>query len=193
MKIAAMCWLVLALPPGASVAGPINIVRNPGFESGIDFWKMFHFALGPNEKWAHSGTRQARLTFCDTPDCLDTFNEGAFITQALATTPGEHYDLSFWVRSISGESGFSVFWDGALLFKSGTPNGPMLEYVFAGLEARSDLTLLQIHAYNTLDEHVSFDDFVVTASDGVAVHEPSVWSLLIAGMGVLAAARVRKS
>lgn len=195
MKIAALCWLTLAtfaLLPGASVATPINLVQNPGFESGIDHWGMHHFSLGPNERWAHTGLRMARLTFCGTPDCLDTLDEGAFITQTLSTTPGERYDLRFWVRSVLGDSGFSIFWDGALLASAGTPNGPMREVVFAGLEASAARTMLQIHAYNTLDEHVSFDDFAVTASEGVAVHEPGVWSLLIAGIGVLIAARARK-
>jgi len=192
MKIAAICLMALALLPGASIASPINIVQNAGFELGRDHWSTFHFSIGTNERWARTGTALARLTFCDTANCLDKLDEGAFISQVLSTTPGEDYDLSFWVRSYTGESGFSVFWDGALLFKSGTPNGPMREYVFSGLEASSGRTLLQIHGYNTLDEHVSFDDFRVAASEGVAVHEPSVWSLLIAGMGVLAAARARK-
>jgi hypothetical protein len=185
--IPAILWLF------AGAAGATNIVSNPGFEQGNVGWDYEHFALVNNAMWAHTDPGMARLTYCNHADCLDTLNNGAFFGQVLHTTAGEYYDLSFWVRSFTGESRFSVFWDGALLTETGTPNGPMLQYRFSGLVASANATLLQMHGYNSLNQHMSFDDFIVVdaaaatapVTPALAVPEPAAYALLLAGLGAL--------
>ena len=193
MNIPARLIMSAALCLYAGSAAAINIVQNPGFELGADSWDYEHFALGPSPLWAHTDPGMARLTYCASQSCLDTLNAGAFIGQLLATTPGEYYDLSFWVRSFTGESRLSVFWDGALVTQTGTPNGPMLQYSFTGLVASANATLLQVHGYNSLDQHMAFDDFSVVQSaealaspaPALAVTEPGTYGLLLAALGAL--------
>jgi hypothetical protein len=196
----------------AGPAAATNIVQNPGFEQGTASWDYEHFALGPSPLWAHTDPGMARLTYCASESCLDTLNSGAYIGQLLATTPGQFYELSFWVRSFTGESRLSVFWDGVLLTETGTPNGPMLQYSFSGLVASANATLLQLHGYNSLNQHMSFDDFSVVQTAGAgapmapaapatpaapaavqAVSEPGVYALLLAALGALVVAKRRKS
>ena len=185
----------------AGSAAATNIVQNPGFEQGTTGWDYQHFVLRPSALWAHTDPGMARLTYCSGPSCLDTLNAGAYIGQLLATTPGQSYELSFWVRSFTGESRLSVFWDGALLAETGTPNGPMLQYNFSGLVASANATLLQLHGYNSLDQHMSFDDFSVvqtvaapepSAPAALAVAEPGAIALLLAALGALAWVRRRE-
>ncbi len=98
-----------------------------------------------------------------------------------------------------------MFWDGALIAQTGTSNGPMLKYSFSGLVASANATLLQLHGYNSLNKHMSFDDFSVTSVAGLpppgaptaepeqAVAEPAGLALLLAGIGALVVATRRRS
>jgi hypothetical protein len=183
-----------ALLSVCSAAAATNIVQNPGFEQGTAGWDYEHFALGPSPLWAHTDPGMARLSYCNHSACLDTLNVGAFIGQLLPTAAGDSYDLSFWVRSFTGASRFSVFWDGALIEQTGTPNGPMLKYSFTGLVASANATLLQLHGYNSLNQHMSFDDFhvakaavpsIAPAAPALAVPEPPATALLLAGLGMM--------
>jgi len=193
MTISARIILSAVLLLCADAAASTNIVQNPGFEQGYADWEAVDFSLSPSPLWAHTDPGMARLTFCSQAGCLDTLNSGAFIGQLLSTTAGNSYDVSFWVRSFTGESRFSVFWDGALLEDTGTPNGPMLQYRFSGLVASANATLLQLHGYNSLDQHMSFDDFSVVQvleappqpAPALAVAEPGAYALLLAGLGAL--------
>ncbi len=180
-------------------AAAINLVQNPGFEQGVAGWHYDRFAIGPNPLWAHSAPGMARLTLCATESCLDTTNHGAFLSQQLATTAGQAYELSFWVRSFTGASRLSVFWDGGLLSETGTPDGPMLQYSFSGLVASANATMLEVHGYNSLNEHMSFDDFSVVPSirslapaPALEVAEPGAFALLLAAVGALVHTRRRK-
>lgn len=167
--VPALLWLC------AGAAAANNIVQNPGFEDAGAGWEAEHFGFGYRPLWAHTEPGMARLTYCDQPDCLTRLNRGAYIGQLLATGAGAHYDLSFWVRSFTGESRFSVFWDGALLTETGTPNGPMLQYRFSALVASANATLLQVHGYNSINEHMAFDDFSVV--NAVPMPAPAVPAL----------------
>lgn len=199
MNIPASLVLSAALLLCGDAAAATNIVQNPGFEQGDANWEAENFSLGPSPLWAHTDPGMARLTYCSGAGCLDTLNGGAYIGQLLSTTAGQSYDLGFWVRSFTGGSRFSVFWDGALLEETGTPNGPMLQYRFSGLVASANATLLQLHGYNSLDQHMSFDDFSVVQVGGaalqpppaLAVAEPGAYALLLAGMVALVFVRRR--
>jgi hypothetical protein len=181
MNIPARLLMGAALWLCAGSAAATNIVQNPGFELGTAGRDDEHFALGPSPLWAHTDPGMARLSYCASPSCLDTLNSGAFVGQLLATTPGRFYDLSFW--------------DGAMLGETGTPNGPMRQYSFSALVASASATLLQLHGTNSLNQHMSFDDFSVVQvgalpvvpapAPGLAVSEPGAYALLLAGLGAL--------
>lgn len=197
-RAAATAALLLASATAGAALMPVNIVLNPGFELGALHWKYMHFLFMPQPLWAHTEPRVARLTYCDHDNCLDKLNKGAYFSQVLNTAPGQLYDLSFWVRSFAGESRFSVFWDGMLLTATGTPNGPMQQYTFTGLAASGAGTQLQVHGYNSIHQHMSFDDFsVVLHSPPVipqepqAVSEPGMYALILLALGGMALAMRR--
>lgn len=197
MSIASKILMCAALLGGAGAATATNIVQNPGFEQGVLGWEYRQFAFYTSPLWAHTDPGMARLTYCSRADvCLDDLFGGAFVGQLLATTPGQLYDLSFWVRSFEGDSRISVFWDGVQMFKTPTPNGPMLQYSLSGLMASANATYLEVHAYNDTDRHLSLDDFSVAQvaappSVGAppptvfAISEPGVFGLLLAALGVM--------
>lgn len=181
---------------GAWPAGATNIIQNPGFEQGALGWTYNNFVFVSNPLWAHTGTQAARLTYCSVVStCLDEVFSGAYVGQVLDTTPGQRYDLSFWVRSFTGDARLSVFWDGAELMKGPTPNGPMVQYTFSGLSASAGATLLEVHGYNDINKYLSFDDFIVTQAvapptptgpgASVPVSEPGIFGLMLAGVGAL--------
>ena len=150
---------------------------------------------------AHTGPGVAGMTFCSTPaSCLDNILSGAFIGQPLVTAPGQQYDLGFWVRSFAGDSRISAFWDGVELLTTPTPNGPTCQYTLAGLPARANAnanaTYLEVHAYNSTDQHVSFDDFSMVRLNAapppvappafLAISEPGIYGLMLAALGAIA-------
>lgn len=191
--------VLLSLSAGMATAIPINLVQNPGFEQGAAGWNADHFQFVKDPLWAHSGTGAAKLTFCPTVDaCLDEVFSGAYVSQLIDTTPGEFYDLSFWVRSFNGDSHISVFWDGVQLAKTATPNGPMIQYSFSGLTASAGASLLEVHGSNLVTKYLSFDDFSLLqvpapelADPAVAISEPCIYPLMLAALGALVFVRRR--
>lgn len=187
--------LMLSSSLGSAAVMPVNIVQNPGFEEGSKHWKYAHFSFVPNPLWARTGPGVARLTYCDRANCIETLNLGAYVSQLLSTRPGDVYDLSFWVRSFSGESRLSVFWDGSMLTATGTPNGPMRRYSFSGLTASASATMLQVHGYNSINQHMSFDDFSVVKRNAIMpqmpdpplqpVNEPGIYALILLALGAM--------
>jgi len=198
-----MCplWVVVVILLGFSLSAEttfaaVNLVANPGFESGTTFvnWTWAgqgSHLIGNNSSLAHSGDRFAQL---------DTWYEHGWdsLSQSLATTPGATYELSFWLRHVNdvshGASEFEVLWDGTLVldlsFSSATPS--YTEYTQAVI-ASSDSTTLEFHY---LDPAVWFwlDDVSVEETAGPAVPEPStllLWSGLAAA-GLIGDWRRRK-
>ncbi len=203
--------VAMSLGVAAAPASATNIVLNPGFEQGGFGWDSSHYLFLTKPLWAYSGVGSARLSYCSRLDyCLDNLFEGAYLSQVLATRPGERYDMSFWVRSFAGDSRISVFWDGVELLKTPTPNGPMIQYSFSALAASAANTLLEVHSYNGTDQHLSFDEFSVTqvAPPGsqlppvgnqpppgnaapVHISEPGIYGLMLAALGALVMAQRR--
>ena len=203
MIIPSRTFLCAVLALAACPAAATNIVQNPGFEQGSLGWDSSHFSFVSNPLWAHTGNRGARLTYCSVnATCLDEVFSGAYVGQVLDTTPGELYNLSFWVRSFTGDARISVFWDGMELLKAPTPNGPMIQYTFSNLSASAGATLLEVHGYNETNKYLSLDDFSVLQvvapppatpgpgpGPGVAIVEPGVLGLMMAALGALLLSR----
>lgn len=194
-----LCAALASVPASACAT---NIVLNPGFEQGGLGWDSAHYLFLTKPLWAYSGVGSARLSYCSHLDyCLDTLFSGAYLSQVLATTPGERYDMSFWVRSFAGDSRISVFWDGVEILKSPTPNGPMIQYTFSALAASAANTLLEVHSYNGSDQHLSFDAFSVTQvpapppvanAPAVQVSEPGIYALMLAALSALVLSQRRR-
>ena len=181
---------------GAGAASATNLIQNPGFEQGALGWEYEHFAFFNSPLWAHTGPGVARLTYCsNVGPCLDDIFSGAYVGQLVATTPGQFYDMSFWVRSFAGDSRISVFWDGVELLQTTSPNGPMVQYTLSGLTASANASYLEVHAYNGTDKHMSFDDFslvqvapatlMTPPAPVVEVPEPGSGALLLAALGAM--------
>ena len=188
---------------GAGGASATNLIQNPGFEQGSFGWEYEHFAFYASPLWAHTGPGIARLTYCSKVDaCLDDIFSGAYVGQLVATTPGQFYDLSFWVRSFAGDSRISVFWDGVEMMQTSTPNGPMINYTLTGLAASVNTSYLEVHAYNGTDKHVSFDDFslvqvapailMAPPAPVLEVPEPGAGALLLAALSAMVFAQRRR-
>lgn len=178
--------LLCAIPCWSNAAA-VNLVLNPGLELAAADWHTRGMVIEENAIWAHTGLWAAR-TNCVGAGCLSTFGFGSFLGQTLATTQGQYYDLSFWVRSTSSVAEFSVFWDGVMIADHLNPSGPMLNYTYSGLAATGSATSFEIHGRG--DGYViAFDDISVQAG---MVPEPLGYAMLFAGLGVLAIALRRR-
>lgn len=191
MKAAACLALLLALPASAT-----NIVVNPGFEQGIAGWTMHHFSAVSDPKWLLAGGHSVIGWNCLGGDCLDTLHRGSYVSQLLATTPGQQYDLGFWIQSLQGDAAYSVFWDGKLLDTRPAANGAKFAVGYTALVATTSTTLLEVHGRNT-PRLIAFDDFSVVPTlvkwPVAAVPEPGALLLMAAGAAALAWSRRRQT
>ncbi len=132
-----------------------NLVQNPGFETG-DFtgWTVSgDISIGGN---VHSGTYSA--------DFNDAQSAG-FLNQNIATTPGDVYDISFWLFSdtqgginISGTFGSDTFYS-----VNNLHTGSYIQITANNVSATSFSTLLQLTFQDIgSDSFGSLDDISVT-------------------------------
>jgi hypothetical protein len=178
-----------------------NIVADPSFELNNGSWTVaqFNIITTPSStdvpSYANSGLNSV-ATGCNVHACVATLNQGAYFQQALATTSGQTYNLSFFVGESEGPpSEFSVFWNGNLIADVVNPAnstfpGPFVMFDYSGLPATGDSTVLQIHGAQFFG-HIYFDDVSVSA-----VPEPSTWAMMLigfAGLGFVAYRRKSKA
>jgi len=93
-----------------------NIVLNPSFEDGHNFWTDSSFAFGGIG--AHTGTGSAG-TGCAGADCMTSWNGttgSAFIYQDLPTDPGDMYDISFWFAAAGNPMELKVLFGSTTVF-----------------------------------------------------------------------------
>jgi len=89
-----------------------------------------------------------------------------FFSQTLATTAGQSYDLTYWLRNNGRPARFQISWDGAVIQDdpaSDHPDHPYTMYTITGLVASGDTTVLSFGFLNVPD-YFWFDDVVVTPS-----------------------------
>ena len=197
-KLAQSKWSRAALTTFATVmllptAAFGNLIVNPGFETG-DFtgWTTSNFGVSTFDP--HSGTYDAG-TGCVGNGCVSTQGSGAFLSQVLATTPGQTYTLDFLVGEDGGPtSEFTVFWNGSLIADVLNPANNTLpgyvEFTYNGLLATTSATTLEVHGRQD-PAGIYFDDFSVNAA--TATPEPGQIALVAPILAALYFVRLRKA
>ena len=117
----------LAILAFATPLGAQNLVTNPGFETG-DFtgWLISGNTSFTNvAACPHSGNYGA---------CLGPIGSNGFLfQQIIPTTPGQAYDVSFWLENIynstpPGVESFTAFWNSVPFFTTSTVTFPYTQY-----------------------------------------------------------------
>ena len=183
-RILAFCAVGLLFsvsPSYADICGSIagNLVVNCGFETG----DLTGWTLSGNTSFigvdgnANSGADAA---------FMGPVGSDGFLSQVLATTPGNVYQISVWMANDGGTpSDFSVAWNGtSLLSLTNMPASGYTQFVLPSVVAVG-LDTLRIGARN--DPAFLYVDDV---SVGSVVPEPG--SMLLLGTGLIAALRFRK-
>ena len=140
--------------------------------------------VGHDPLLAHSGTDHANLGA--------TPNVGT-LTQTLTTTPGQTYTLSFWLANDGGAGGgevnqFDALWNGTpVLTQTNVPVSLYTQYTFTVVAPTASTTLE--FDYRNDDDFFRLDDVSAT----VAVPEPSLTWLVLAGLPLLALAARRSA
>lgn len=173
--------LVLSMVAAFAVPAHANLVVNGGFETG-DFtgWIQsgnlgFTFVDGN----PHSGNDAA---------WLGPIGSDGFLSQILATTPGQSYSLDFWLYSFGGTpNDFSARWNGTPVFsQSNIPANPYALNSFTVFGTGSDTLTF---GFRNDPSYLLLDDVSVEAS-GPVIPEPG--TLMLVGSGLIAIARRRR-
>jgi len=170
-----------------------NIVQNPGFETG-DFTDWTINPGGTNPWLIRSGINAYQGTFFAGTGCIGapcitgTTAQQAYLSQTLATMPGQSYTISFEF-SANGNPGaneFAVLWNGATVLDLGPggtlgPVGTLNTYVLYSVPkvvATSTSTTLTFLGR----EDIGYDAIDNVEVDPVGAPEPATALL---GLGLL--------
>jgi hypothetical protein len=201
----------LALCFGAAVALAVpahaGLISDGGFEAAVaniyspgaigDGWtvlsgtiEIFNTSAGYGA--AHGGVNYADLNYRNTVNAL---------SQAVATTVGQNYTVSFWLGDDVGGDPVTVSFGGATLFNANTPAGlgfaadnyqfQFYSYNVTATSASSSLTFTSNYTFPGGGIGAVIDDVnVVTASS--TVPEPATWTAVMAGLVGLGIAGARR-
>ena len=170
--------VLLFLACGAAHAG---LIVNGGFETGnFTGWTVTGAGFncgspsGISNNTPHSGTYSA---------CFGNPSALTFISQALATTPGQQYAVTFWYAQQPSNQTPSnevrVSWDGLIV--ADVSNVPVRTWTYAGFYATASGTSTQLQfGFENGPGWFSLDDVQVDA-----VPEPGAVILCGLGLGLL--------
>jgi hypothetical protein len=163
-----------------------NLVQNPGFETGtFAGWTATSAALNPS--LPHSGSFSAQLDF----------NPSSSLSQTIATTPGDSYEVAFWL-TLGGAHlplPFSVGWGGTTIFSINPSDGfAYKEEIIANVTASTSSTILDFTEGNAPGSY-DLDDVSVTdvTPAGVPDGGSTLWllSLVLATLADFTRKRVQ--
>jgi hypothetical protein len=188
MKLAAALLLAAVATPALAA---VNLVSNPGFESGLAGWTRFG-------NTGYSGVAGNFAGQAPTEGAAQAYfgpvGSSGGIFQSVATMAGETYRVSFDVWAAPGGQQFQVDFGGATLFNDRMRQGQgytSLVYDVIASAASSELRFRTQHnpSYYLLD-NVRVES--VGGGGGGAVPEPGTWVMLIAGFGLVGLAARRR-
>jgi hypothetical protein len=152
--LTAFLFLMFTVPVQATVP----LVQNGGFETGsFSSWTLSGNTgdtyVTTNSSYVHSGTYGAEL---------GPVGSLGYLSQTLATVPGQSYLLSFWVDNFGNTNNeFSVAWNGSTLYdQTNLPAFGWSNYVFT-VTATNTSTVLQLGFRND-PNWFGLDDISVT-------------------------------
>jgi hypothetical protein len=132
-------------------------------------------------------------------------NAGAFWSQTVSVSAGTSYALSLWATSVNQQSnrailravinGLTVFGPTQLNYTTGVTATTWLNY--SGVWASGGATSATIELFDDLHIYdyndFAIDDISLTELAAAAVPEPSSWTLMIGGLGLVGGALRRRA
>ncbi len=113
------------------------------------------------------------------------------ITQALATTSGQSYLISFDLQNLNGGSNFyDVLFGGVSLF-SASNSGAFGYTNFSTTATATGASTLLAFNFRNDPSFFTLDNVSVTAVNG-AVPEPATWAMMLIGFGAIGASMRRR-
>lgn len=136
-----------------------NLVTNCGFELMFSGWMR---SGDPSFTGVDAVARHSGALGLDTGPTVSL----GFFEQTLVTTPGESYDLTYWLRNAGRPARFQITWDGEIIADdplSDHADHPYTQYTISGLIASTDATVIKFGFFN-IPDFFWFDDVVVTVT-----------------------------
>lgn len=184
MKTAIALLLAAAATPALAA---VNLVNNPGFESGLAGWTRFG-------NTGYSGVAGSFLGQAPTQGVAQAYfgpvGSTGGIFQSIATTAGETYRISFDVWAAPGGQQFRADFGGSTLFNDRIRFGQGYTSYVYDVIASAASTELRFRTRHDPSYYLLDNVRVVGLAGGIP--EPATWVMLIAGFGMIGLAARRR-